>query len=76
MPNTTATVEEARASVAEAAGVADPIVTQVGTDKLRIQTPALTPTESAAVTQQLSDRPRRPAVADIGVQLVGPSWGA
>lgn len=74
VPGTTATVEDARAS-AEAAGIQDPIVTEVGQGVLRIQTPALTPTESAAVTQQLSDDLGAP-VADIGVQLVGPSWGA
>ena len=74
VPGTTATVEDARAS-AEGAGLADVIVTEVGQGTLRIQTPALTPTESAAVTQQLSDDLGAP-VADIGVQLVGPSWGA
>jgi preprotein translocase subunit SecF len=74
VPGTTASVEDARAS-AQSAGVADPIVTQVGQGTLRIQTPALTPTESAAVTEQLSKDLGVP-VADIGVQLVGPSWGA
>ena len=76
VPGTTASVEEARAS-AQSAGGADPlpIVTQVGQGTLRIQTPALTPTQSAAVTEQLSKDLGVP-VADIGVQLVGPSWGA
>ena len=74
IPNTTASVEQARASV-EKAGVVDPIVTQIGTDKLRIQTPALTPTQSAQVTTQLSTD-LGVANESIGVQLVGPSWGA
>jgi preprotein translocase subunit SecF len=73
VPNTTASVEEARASV-ESAGVVDPIVTQVGDDKIRIQTPALTPQESTEVTQALSTDLGVPQ-GDIGVTLVGPSWG-
>jgi preprotein translocase subunit SecF len=74
VPNTTATVEQARAS-AEAANIADPIVTQVGANNIRIQTKALTPSQSAAVTQQLS-KDLGVAQGDIAVTLVGPSWGA
>jgi preprotein translocase subunit SecF len=74
VPSTTATVEDARAS-AQAAGIADPIVTQVGADKIRIQTPALTPGESTKVTAQLS-KDLGVAQGDIGVTLVGPSWGS
>ncbi len=73
VPGTTASVEDARAS-AQAAGVVDPIVTELGSDKIRIQTPALTPTESAKVTAQLSADLGVPQ-GDIGVTLVGPSWG-
>ncbi|MFN8167220.1 MAG: protein translocase subunit SecF [Candidatus Nanopelagicales bacterium] len=73
VPNTTASVEDARAAV-EKAGVVDPIVTQLGSDKLRIQTPALTPTESTKVTAELSKDLGVPQ-GDIGVTLVGPSWG-
>ncbi len=73
---TSASVEDGRAAV-EAAGVpvGDPIVTQVGTDRLRIQTPALTPDQAAQVTASLSENLGVPA-EDIGVTLVGPSWGA
>jgi preprotein translocase subunit SecF len=74
IPNTTATVEQARAS-AESANVTDPIVTQVGENNIRIQTAALTPTQSAAVTMQLSKDLGVPQ-SDIAVTLVGPSWGA
>ena len=74
VPNTTATVEEARAS-AEAANITDPIVTQVGESNIRIQTQALTTTQSAAVTMQLSEDLGVPQ-GDIAVTLVGPSWGA
>ncbi len=74
VPNTTATVEQARAS-AEAANITDPIVTQVGDKNIRIQTQALTPTQSAAVTMQLSQDLGVPQ-GNIAVTLVGPSWGA
>ena len=74
VPGTTASVEDAR-TAAQAAGIADPIVTEVGQGTLRIQTPALTPKESAAFTEKLA-ADLGVAVADIGVQLVGPSWGA
>ncbi len=74
VPNTTATVEQARAS-AEAAGLQDPVVTQVGGDTIRIQSTPLTPAESAEVTKQLADDLGVDS-STIGVQLVGPSWGA
>jgi preprotein translocase subunit SecF len=74
VPNTTATVEQARAS-AEAAGLTDPVVTQVGGDTIRIQSTPLTPAESAEVTAQLADDLGVDS-STIGVQLVGPSWGA
>jgi len=74
VPNTTATVEEARTS-AKAANITDPIVTQVGANNIRIQTTALTPSQSAAVTMQLS-KDLGVAQGDIAVTLVGPSWGA
>jgi preprotein translocase subunit SecF len=74
VPNTTATVEEARA-VVESVGVVDPIVTEIGSDKLRIQTPALTLDESTKVTAALSKELGVPQ-GDIGVTLVGPSWGS
>ena len=74
VPNTTATVEQARAS-AEAANITDPIVTQVGDNNIRIQTQALTPSQSAAVTLQLSQDLGVPQ-GNIAVTLVGPSWGA
>ena len=73
VPNTTASVEDVRATV-EGAGVIDPIVTSVGTNKIRIQTPALTPTESAAITAALA-KDLGVQQGDIGVTLVGPSWG-
>lgn len=74
IPSSTATVQMARDS-AQAAGIADPIVTEVGQNKIRIQTPALTPTESEKVTSQLS-KDLGVSQGDIGVTLIGPTWGA
>ena len=74
IPNTTASVQEVRTSV-EKAGVTDPIVTSVGKNTIRVQTPALTPDESAKVTQQIASD-LGISQGDIGVQLVGPSWGS
>lgn len=73
VPNTTASVEDVRTTV-EGVGIVDPIVTQVGTDKIRIQTQALTPTESTEVTAALA-KDLGVAQGEIGVTLVGPSWG-
>jgi len=74
IPSSTATVEQARNS-AKAAGIADPIVTEVGQNKIRIQSPALTPAESEKVTAQLS-KDLGVAQGDIGVTLIGPTWGS
>jgi preprotein translocase subunit SecF len=74
IPNTTASVQDVRSAV-ETAGVTDPIVTQVGADTIRVQTPALTPDESAKVTAAIATETGVDQ-GDIGVQLVGPSWGS
>ena len=74
IPSSTATVQQARDS-AKAAGIADPIVTEVGQNKIRIQSPALTPTESEKVTAQLS-KDLGVSQGDIGVTLIGPTWGS
>ena len=74
IPSSTATVQQARDS-AKAAGIQDPIVTQVGQNKIRIQSPALTPAESEKVTAQLS-KDLGVNQGDIGVTLIGPTWGA
>ncbi|MFN8156741.1 MAG: protein translocase subunit SecF [Candidatus Nanopelagicales bacterium] len=74
IPNTTASVEQVRGAV-ESAGVTDPIVTQVGDNTIRVQTPALTPDESAKVTASIA-KETGVKQGDIGVTLVGPSWGS
>ncbi len=74
IPSTTATVEQVRDAV-ESAGVVDPIVTQVGSSTIRVQTPALTTDESAKVTAAIAKETGVKA-GDIGVTLVGPTWGS
>ncbi len=74
IPNTSATVEQVR-GIFEDQGVVDPIVTQVGESTIRVQTPALTPDESAKITAAVA-KETGVAQGDIGVTLVGPSWGS
>ncbi|MFN8147465.1 MAG: protein translocase subunit SecF [Candidatus Nanopelagicales bacterium] len=74
IPNTTASVEQVRSAV-ESAGVTDPIVTQVGSNTIRVQTPALSTDESAKVTAAIAKETGVKA-GDIGVTLVGPTWGS
>lgn len=73
VPRTTATVEQARAA-AESAGIDDPIVQQVGPNRLTVQTPALSVDQTRAVTAALAQG-TGVSVSDISVQVVGPSWG-
>lgn len=68
------TVEDARA-VVTAEGIESTIITQMGTGTIRIQTPALTDTETDAMVSALSTAFAIPA-EEVRVQLVGPSWGA
>lgn len=69
----TATVEQTRAAV-ESAGITDPIVTQAGTQQMRVQTLDLTAAQSDKVVAALTSSLHVPASA-VSVQLVGPSWG-
>jgi preprotein translocase subunit SecF len=71
--SSTATVEQTRAAV-ESVGVGDPIVTQAGTQQMRVQTPDLTAAQSDKVVAALTSHLGVPASA-VSVQLVGPSWG-
>ncbi len=54
---------------------AEPRVTLVGEDRMRVQTGALTPEQTSAVRDATADALDIPA-DDITVQVVGPSWGA
>jgi protein-export membrane protein SecD/preprotein translocase SecF subunit len=72
-----AVVPEVRQAVV-ATGVetaADPRVTLVGDDRVRVQTGALDPEQTTQVRDAVADSLEIPA-DDITVQVVGPSWGA
>ena len=74
VPSSSATVEQAR-DATTAAGVADPIVTQLGNGNIRVQTRPLSANETSDVITALAKTAGVKA-DDIKVQLVGPSWGA
>jgi preprotein translocase subunit SecF len=71
--SSTATVEQARDSV-KSAGVSGAIVTEVGKDKIRIQTPVLTADEQTKVKQELAKDLNVPE-STIGSTFIGPTWG-
>lgn len=55
-------------------GAANPVVTIVGDDRVRVQTAALTPEETVEVRDAVSGTLDVPTDA-VSVQVVGPSWG-
>jgi preprotein translocase subunit SecF len=67
-------VERVRDAVAEA-GIEDPIVQQVGTETIRVETGQISTEQSRqvqdAIAKQLGVDP-----AEVRTQIVGPSWGA
>ncbi|MEN9922548.1 MAG: hypothetical protein RIS09_62 [Actinomycetota bacterium] len=67
-------VQKGRQIVQEA-GVENPIVTQLGTGTLRIQTLALSDEETVAVTNALASG-FGVDVSEVQLRIVGPSWGA
>lgn len=71
-----ATVTEVRGAVVGSgvAGAADPIVTAVGDDRIRVQTGDLTTAETNEVRDAVAAELGAPT-DDITVQVVGPSWG-
>ena len=72
-PAATCDVSAAREAVT-AAGASDPIVQQVGEDRIRVQTAALTPEQAVGVSEALAQTCGLDA-NDIKVQVVGPTWG-
>jgi preprotein translocase subunit SecF len=70
------TVTEVRAAVIDTGvpGAAEPIVTAVGEDRIRVQTGELTTEESTRVRDAVATELGVPA-DDVAVQVVGPSWG-
>ena len=73
-PSVSCTVTSATEAV-EAAGVQAPVVTALGTDKIRVTTRPLTGNESGDVTNALA-KACGTVINDIDVSVVGPSWGA
>jgi preprotein translocase subunit SecF len=71
-----AAVTEVRGAVVGSgvAGAADPIVTAVGEDRIRVQTGDLTTAETNEVRDAVAAQLGVPT-DDITVQVVGPSWG-
>ncbi len=69
-----ATIESARASVSATGIPGEIIVQSIGSDKIRIQTGALTNAQNNAVQDALAQT-FSVSVDSIDTQLVGPSWG-
>jgi len=74
VPTTTMSVQQARDTTV-AAGVNDPIVTQLGNGNIRVQTRPLSANETIDVNSALA-KVANVNPNDIKLQLVGPSWGA
>jgi len=70
----TGDVTSARKAV-ESTGTTASSVTIVGQDKIRVQTPSLTPEESTKVTNSLASTFHTDQ-SKVTSQLVGPTWGA
>ncbi|MEY4348698.1 MAG: hypothetical protein RIS43_1117, partial [Actinomycetota bacterium] len=68
------TVEQARAAAASV-GIDNTIVTKVGSNKLRVQTPELSEEQRNAVIDALAST-FAVDKTEVQVQLIGPSWGA
>jgi preprotein translocase subunit SecF len=70
----TATVAQARSAVAGIGIPGEIIVQKIGTNKVRVQTGAVTPAQSQAIESALTSTFSVTAES-IDTQLVGPSWG-
>lgn len=68
-------VEKAREAVKSAGITIEPIVQQIGEDRIRVQTGAL-PTEQSNAVQDALASAFGVTATDVDTQLVGPSWGA
>lgn len=74
VPATSCTIESVRDATKGAGVEGDPIVTQLGDSRYRVQTEELTSAQSTAVTNALASACQTTA-NEIKVQLVGASWG-
>jgi preprotein translocase subunit SecF len=68
-------VEKAREAVKSVGITIEPIVQQIGNDKVRVQTGALPTAQSNAVQDALAAA-FGVTSTDVDTQLIGPSWGA
>jgi preprotein translocase subunit SecF len=68
-------IEKAREAVKSAGVTVEPIVQQIGSDKVRVQTDALSTQTSNAVQDALA-KTFGVTANDVDTQLIGPSWGA
>lgn len=66
-------VETVRPAIA-GAGVDGAVITKLGSDRIRVTTPALTTDEAAKVKEALGTACKVNS-AEVTLQLVGPSWG-
>ena len=70
----TGTIDEARATVADAGYLGEVRVQTIGDDKLRVQTGVVEQVEANAIQDALADR-FGVSIESIDTQNVGPSWG-
>ena len=73
VPSASCTIESVR-SASESAGATQPIVTQLGDSRIRVQTEELSPEQSKAVVDALASTCKTTA-GEVKVQLVGSTWG-
>ena len=68
------TVEDARAAVESTGITSETIIQKIGTEKVRVQTGALSTVESNQLQDALASK-LGVSVGSIDTQIVGPSWG-
>jgi len=72
-PSSACSIEQVRTAAATG-GAADAIVTQLGENRIRVQTPVLTDQDSVKVVSGISTTCKVP-VSEIRIQIVGATWG-
>lgn len=75
LKSSSVSVEKARAAVKGVGIPGDPIVQQIGSDKIRVQTGDLTSTQANAVQDALA-KEFGVSANEVDTQSIGPSWGA
>lgn len=73
VPKSSCSVSQVR-GVAGSTGATSIVVQELGENRIRLQTEALSPAQSAQMIQGLATECKVPA-NEIKIQLVGPSWG-